>query len=153
MSSSMRRFLEAIDELDLRDLPYKGGFTWSEGLNGQSMSKLNRFLVFEDQERHFSGVVRCTLPRSMSDHFLILLDGGKARRGLIPFHLENMWMKKEGFKELLKSWWQGFNFSRSYSFILAKKLKALKTNLKTWNKDVFGKVGVNKRLALDKVAF
>lgn len=89
----------------------------------------------------------------MSDHFLILLDGGKARRGLIPFHLENMWMKKKGFKELLKGWWQGFNFSRSYSFILAEKLKALKTNLKTWNKDVFGKVGVNKRLALNKVAF
>ncbi|RVX17736.1 hypothetical protein CK203_004224 [Vitis vinifera] len=33
------------------------------------------------------------------------------------------------------------------------KLKALKAILKFWNKDVFGKVWVNKRLALDKVAF
>ena len=29
----------------------------------------------------------------------------------------------------------------------------MKAILKTWNKDVFGKVGVNKRLALDKVDF
>ena len=32
-------------------------------------------------------------------------------------------------------------------------MKALKVILKSWNKDVFGKVGVNKRLALDKVDF
>ena len=62
-------------------------------------------------------------------------------------------MKEKGFKEMLKSWWQGFNFNGTYSFILTEKLKALKTNLKIWNKDVFGKVGVNKRLALDKVSF
>ena len=60
-------------------------------------------------------------------------------------------MKEKGFKEMLKGWWQGFNFNGTYSLILTKKLKALKTNLKIWNKDVFGKVGVNKRLALDKV--
>ena len=40
-----------------------------------------------------------------------------------------------------------------FSFILAEKLKALKAILKSWNKDVFGKVGVNKKLALDKVDF
>ena len=64
-----------------------------------------------------------------------------------------MWMKEKRFKEMLKGWWQGFNFSGSNSFILIEKLKALKTNLKIWNKDVFGKVGVNKGLALDKVFF
>ena len=30
---------------------------------------------------------------------------------------------------------------------------AVKNNLKIWNKEVFGKVGVNKRLALDRVSF
>ena len=49
-------------------------------------------------------------------------------------------MKEKGFKEMLKGWWQCFNFSGSYSFILTEKLKALKTNLKIWNKDVFRKV-------------
>lgn len=32
-------------------------------------------------------------------------------------------------------------------------MKALKSSLKTWNKEVFGKVGVNKTLALEKVSF
>ena len=41
----------------------------------------------------------------------------------------------------------------SYSFILTEKLKALKIKLKDWNSEVFGKVGVNKRLALDKVSY
>ena len=57
MSGSMRRFSEVIDELALRDLPFQGGpFTWSGGLNGLSRSRLDRFLISEDWENHFSGV-------------------------------------------------------------------------------------------------
>ena len=43
-------------------------------------------------------------------------------------------------------------FHGSYSFILATKLKALKGILKTWNKEVFGKVEVKKE-ALRRVSF
>ncbi|RVX20512.1 Transposon TX1 uncharacterized 149 kDa protein [Vitis vinifera] len=150
----MRRFSEVIDELDLRDLPLQGGpFTWSGGLNNQAMTRLDRFLVSEDWEDHFKGAVQCTLPRPVSDHFPILLDGGGVRRGPVPFRFENMWLKEEGFKDLLKGWWQSLSFNGSFSFILAKKLKALKAILKSWNKDVFGQVDVNKKVALDKVNF
>lgn len=55
---AMRKFSKLIDELDLRDLFFQGGlFTWNGGLNGQSMSRLDYSLVFEDREGHFSGVV------------------------------------------------------------------------------------------------
>ncbi|KAL6332502.1 hypothetical protein AAG906_008536 [Vitis piasezkii] len=74
--------------------PPLGGPHWSGGLNTQTMSRIDRFLVTEDREGYFNGY-----------------------------------------------------------FILAEKLKALKVILKSWNKDVFGKVGVNKKLALDKVDF
>ncbi|KAL6331568.1 hypothetical protein AAG906_011508 [Vitis piasezkii] len=138
LSGSMGRFTEVIDELALRDLSVQGGpFTWSGGLNGQSRSRLDRFLISEDRENHFRGVSQCTLPRPVFDHFPILLDGDDVRRGPIPFCFENMWLKEEGFKELLKG----------------EKLKALKIKLKNWNKEVFGKVGVNMRVALDKVSF
>ena len=60
-------------------------------------------------------------------------------------------MKEEGFKDMLKNWWQGFIFRGSCNFIMAAKLKALQSNLKTWNKEVFGKVEVNKSLALQQV--
>ena len=58
VSSLMRRFLEVIDDLDLRDLPLQGGsFTWSGELNSQAMSRLDRFLVSVDKGGHFNGVV------------------------------------------------------------------------------------------------
>ena len=89
----------------------------------------------------------------MSDHFPILLNGGGLRRGPSPFRFENMWLKVEGFKDLLKSWWEGDNFSGSSSFILVEKLKVLKSKLKEWNKDIFGKVEYRKDLTLDQVEF
>ena len=154
LTESMRRFFEVIEELALRDLPLHGGlFTWSGGMNGLSRSRLDCFLISEDWENHFSGAIQCSLPRPVSDHFPILLDGGAVRRGPISFRFENMWLKGEGFKELLKGWWQGFNYSGSYSFIMTEKLKALKIKLKDLNSEVFGKVGVNKRLALDKMSY
>ena len=49
MSLAMRRVLDVIDDLDLRNLPLQGGpFTWSGGLNNQSMFRLDPFLVTED---------------------------------------------------------------------------------------------------------
>ncbi|RVX21330.1 hypothetical protein CK203_002101 [Vitis vinifera] len=56
---------------------------------------------------------------------------GGVRRGPIPFRFENMWLKEEGFKELLKGWWQ----------------------VEELEQGSFWKNGVNKRLALDKVSF
>ncbi|RVW91675.1 LINE-1 reverse transcriptase-like [Vitis vinifera] len=126
VSSSMRRFSEVIDELELRDLPLQGGpFTWSGEYTVQA------------SVRSFSHP----------------LGRGRGEEGPVPFRFENMWLQEEGFKDLLGGWWQGLRFSGSFSFILAEKLKALKVILKSWNKEVFGKVGVNKKLALDKVDF
>ena len=150
----MRKFSEIIEDLELRDLPLQGGsFTWKGGLNNQSHSRLAQFLVSNEWEDHFSGTVQCVLPKPVSDHFPILLDGGGVRSGLMPFRFENMWLKEEGFKEKVQEWWVGLNFSGSVSFVLASKLKALKPLLRDWNKLEFGKVEVNKVLALNKVDF
>ena len=62
-----------------------------------------------------------------------------------------MWLKFEGFKDLLKRWWQGLSFKGSTSFILVEKLKGLKGKLKVWNKEVFGNVGTRKAEALHRV--
>lgn len=47
-------------------------------------------------------------------------------RGPIPFWFKNMWMKEEGFKDLVKSCCQGLRFRGSSSFILVEKLMALR---------------------------
>ena len=64
-----------------------------------------------------------------------------------------MQLKEEGFKDLLHSWWMGFNFNGSYHFILVEKLKALKAKLKVWNKEVFDNALIREKMALNQVGF
>ena len=63
-----------------------------------------------------------------------------------------MWIKEEGFKDLIRDWWQSFEFRGTSSYVLMEKLKAIKILLKTWNKDVFGRVEENKNSTFTKVA-
>ena len=151
-TQAMRRFAFVLDDLGVRDLPLQGGpFTWSGGTNGQTMSRIDRFLVSGDWESYFNRITQSTLPRPVSDHFPILLDSGGIRSGPSPFRFENMWLKTEGFKDLLKGWWQGLSVRGSASFILAEKLKGLKGKLKIWNKEVFGNVSTKRTEALFRV--
>ena len=154
LSNSMRRFSDIMNDLDLRDLPLQGGpYTWRGGLNGSSMSRIDRFLVTTNWEDQCNKVTQSCLPRPVSDHFPIMLDSVGVRTGPAPFRFELMWLKYEGFKELLKRWWQNLQFYGSFSYILSAKLKALKGILKAWNRDVFGKIETNKDDALRRVTF
>ena len=83
----------------------------------------------------------------MSNHFPILLDREGLRRSSTPFRFENMWLKEEGFNEVLRKWWEGIQVSGSASFILTEKLKALKPILRSWNKEVFGQIDSKKQNA------
>ena len=69
------------------------------------MAIMDRFLVFEEWDCHIRGVNQSILPRLTSDHFPVLLEGGRRRTtGPAPFRFENMWFKEEGFKDLIKDW-------------------------------------------------
>ena len=62
-----------------------------------------------------------------------------------------MWLKVEGFKDLIEGWWQGIVVRGRPSYRLATKLKGMKQNLKIWNKEVFGRLERNKAEALQQV--
>ncbi|RVW19879.1 hypothetical protein CK203_110843 [Vitis vinifera] len=116
----------------------RGVFTWSGGLNNQSWARLDRFLVSPSWLDQFSGVIQRRLPRPVSDHFPILLEGGGLRRGPSPFRFENMWLKVEGFLDLIRNWWKEIEVRGTASYRLAAKMKELKQKLKAWNREVFG---------------
>ena len=61
--------------------------------------------------------------------------------GKRPLRFENMWLKIEGFTDRVHSWWNQYSFSSTPSFVLAKKLKALKGDIIQWNRSEFGNVG------------
>jgi hypothetical protein len=105
-------------------------FTWS---NNSSWLRLYRFLVSSDWEAKYPGLFQKRVPRLCSDHFPILLVCGGIQGGKRPFKFENMWLKDEGFVDKVRPWWASYTFQGSPSFVLAKKLKALKVDLKLWN--------------------
>ena len=136
-------------------MPLQGGcFTCSRGLNNKKMARFDCFFISDDWDSLFGGVIQQILTRPTSDHFPILIEGGKGlARGLSPFYFLNMWLKEEGFKDLVRSWWQGVSYNDLSSFILAQKLKATKTNLKSWNNEIFRMVETNKCTTPNCVAF
>ena len=66
-------------------------------------------------------------------------------RGKNPFRFENMWLKTDGFKDRVHSWWIRYSFLGTPSFVLAKKLKALKEDIIRWNRNEFGNVKRKKK--------
>ena len=114
-----------------------GGSTWS---NNSSWSKLDRFLVSLKWEFSYPGLMQKKLLRVSSDHAPILLASGCPQFGKRAFKFENMWLKEEGFVEKVRNWWVSFQFFGTSSFVLAKKLRALKWEIKRWNLEEFGDV-------------
>ena len=72
-------------------------------------------------------------------------------RGRSPFKFENMWLKVEGFVDMVCQWWSSYHFLGPPSYILACKLKALKGDLKHWNKHVFGDVSFRKKCLMTEL--
>ncbi|RVW63345.1 hypothetical protein CK203_058268 [Vitis vinifera] len=107
---AMRRFAQVVDELELLDIPLQGGgvASWSGGRNNQAWARLDRFLVTQDG----------------------LTASVEGQKGPFPFRFENMWLKVDGFKELLRGWWQEAGGRGRASFRLATKLKVLKDKIK-----------------------
>nr|XP_023926404.1 uncharacterized protein LOC112037817 [Quercus suber] len=62
-----------------------------------------------------------------------------------------MWLKVEGFVDRVQQWWNGYSFVGLPSFILAQKLKALKADLKKWNREEFGDLAFRKKNLLTEL--
>jgi hypothetical protein len=145
VSSSMMEFSDFIEDSHLVDLPlHRGRFTWCNGAANPSMSRIDRILVTMDWEEHYPDVLHKLMPRPISDHSPILLEAGGMARGKSSFKFENMWLKALGFLDKVRGWWTSYSFAGTPSYVLAQKLKALKGDLKVWNKEVFGDVGGSK---------
>ena len=95
------------------------------------MTRLDRFLITDDWEVLFGGARQSLLPKPLSDHHPILLEGGGCLvRGPLLFRVKNMRFKEEGFKNHINDWWS-FEIRGTSRYVLTKKLKALKAHLRS----------------------
>jgi len=148
----MERFSEFIEDLNLIDLPLEGGnYTWSSGTNQPLMSRIDRALIMHDWEEHYPNVIQRILPYPILDHSPILLEVGEMVRRKIPFRFESMWLKIDGFVDRVQSWWNWHSFVGTPSFMLAKKLKALKEDIIQWNRKEFGNVDCHRKQLLEEL--
>jgi hypothetical protein len=117
---------------------------------------IGSFFVSPEWEFYYTGLMQKKLLRVCSDHAPIFLASGCPQSGKRAFKFENMWLKEESFVAKVKVWWDSFQFFGSPSFVLAKKLKALKWEIMRWNLEEFGdvrernKAGCEELKALDR---
>ena len=123
------------------DLGFYGPqFTWSNKREGLANIKerLDRGMCDPKWQRIFPKAGVRHLRASTSDHRPILLDthidNCKLNR---PFRFEAMWTKDESSVEVIERAWD-INVEGSQSFKLAKKIKRVGDELKSWNKNHFG---------------
>ncbi|GJX12520.1 zinc finger, CCHC-type containing protein [Tanacetum coccineum] len=130
-------FNSFIDSTSLVDLPIGARlYTWMNKADTK-LSKLGRFLIFEDDLEALPDIRITTLDWLWSDHNPILLHFIKLDFGLIRFKLYNLWLSRDSFDDLIKSEWTKLEGNiNGKSLKCHEKFRSLKTEIKQWNVNV-----------------
>ncbi|XP_041999981.1 uncharacterized protein LOC121749476 [Salvia splendens] len=144
-------FAEAIEDCRLPDPIFDGSdYTWAK--NGL-LERLDIVLVSEMSTRLFDAIRVTNLPRVASDHRPILVrcrmtnnhESGRA------FQFQNMWVRHEGFAELVQEDWTVPTEAEGL-LNLKIKLSRIKKTFKRWNKEVFENIHANLRNCEENIA-
>nr|GEZ69424.1 RNA-directed DNA polymerase, eukaryota [Tanacetum cinerariifolium] len=108
-------------------------FTWCHK-SGSKMSKLDRFLIFENLMYTYPNINAITLPRYLFDHCPIFLREISHDYGSIPFKVFHYWFDIDGFNNLVEGIWKGYQSKELNPIIFfIGKLKVLKRKICEWN--------------------
>ncbi|KAK1429620.1 hypothetical protein QVD17_11834 [Tagetes erecta] len=134
--NSIDDFNDFIQQANLVEYQMGGNseFTWMKD-DGSIFSKLDRFLVCE---RFFSlwpmASVSC-LPRKWSDHNPIVLITRAMDYGPCPFKIYDSWLMDSSLIDVVKLSWESSQFLGAADFVLARKFKKLKGDIREWQKN------------------
>jgi hypothetical protein len=129
----MLKFNEAINELDLLEIPLHGlSFTWSNRLREPLLQRLDWFFISQEWSAFYPDTHATTLPRDFSDHVPCLISfKSKVPRPKI-FRFENFWLHFEEFMTVFQNSWTGQPTLADKAKNLTTKFKYTRKILKEW---------------------
>ena len=144
-------FNKFIESMELIDVPLIGGkYTWYKE-NGTAKSRIDRVLVSLEWMEHWSDSKQFILDRQVSDHCALLIKQVTIDWGPKPFKTLDIWESDPTFKNVVKQSWHSYIGKCNPMIELKEKLKKLKFDLKLWNKEVFGNIGLKKQNLLQEL--
>lgn len=142
------------DGNQLIHLPTRGAFySWSNGRKGRACTekRLDRSVCNQEWIKFWSSVSCCTLLKSKSDHFPLLLDMKReVKQFASSFKFMRIWSSHPNCKSIVQDVWND-TIIGSPMVVLSQKLKNLNNKLKEWNKSVFGHVNANVQAAMPQL--
>ncbi|XP_057770894.1 uncharacterized protein LOC130990686 [Salvia miltiorrhiza] len=106
-----------------------------------SNSLLDRALFSQGFASLWSNIVTHALPRLTSDHSpLVMICRADSVQGRRSFKFLNMWVSHPNFQDLVTSSWEQRVDINCQIFRVMFKLRRLRSDLRNWNKTVFGNV-------------
>jgi len=117
----------------LIDMPICGRlFTWFRGY-GVSMSRLDRFLLFDKWCDAWPNCIQVAQQRGLLDHVPVMLFDDEANWGPRLLRMLKCWASFPGYDDYVHNTWGSFNIVGWSGFVLRKKLKLMKLSLKMWH--------------------
>ncbi|XP_010463260.1 PREDICTED: uncharacterized protein LOC104743929 [Camelina sativa] len=142
----MRALEQCLSISSLADLPYCGNtYTWTNKHTvGLIAKKLDRILVNDEWITAFPSSLAVFGEPAFSDHSpcCLFLDSHAPKRKK-PFKFLVMLNQHPDFAPLIKLWWDALAFDGTKMFVIAKKLKALKSVIREFSKTTYS--GIEKR--------
>lgn len=117
-------FREFIDTCGLLEFGRDGSnYTYSNGQCNHTISRTDRFIANPLWFELFQ------------DHKEV----AKAFYGVKPFHFEFLWLRDKDLLEKMQNWWMEDSTTGKQGFVLFKKIKNLKANVRMQESEKFGK--------------
>lgn len=127
-------FAEFILKCELVDVPCKGKtFTWFSG-DGNSKSRIDRFLLSSVVIDRWDVKGQLIGDRDISDHCPIWIIPENLNWGPKPFKFNNEWFSHVSFIPFVEHEWKKLHVIGRSDFVLKEKLRLLEDKLKVWNK-------------------
>lgn len=134
-------FAGLVDEFGLLDFERQGPhFTFSNGQDHPTCSRLDRFLANVQWFESFGDHIEKVRGYFKSDHRLLILQETEATGGPKPFHFEKFWFENKDLLPKIKEWWASDTTKGKPGYVFHKKLKNLRSQLKNWAHQTFGRL-------------